>query len=325
MKNNVVIAMVAVAWLAGVAVTAEGPAAQPFVEAPKIGDEVLDGAMVKVAKQTELAVVQIGKFKELAAKVAKEGDEAGAKLAGEVKALQGQVDEAQKKSPDAADTKALADKLASAKQELDLAKWNRRERLSWTIADMLYPDQLDIFFAAYEEQLGSPAGEVRKMARLRLKTVMGYELPPLELAQQADVMWALIKYYMQVNKDQAALDATFKDRASDKKAAAEHHEKSDALVRQARAKSIEIVKGLFTPEQQKALDGEWLRIQNRRANTALRTLSRQFVPKTDDQKKKVEEVSEAFRKASRTLDIDAPEYPELVTKLEKDIQAAVGQ
>ena len=315
------IVAIGLAARSNMALAAEGPAARAPEPPPILGEPVIDAAMTKLASQTELAVVQYEKLRDLAAKTAKATNDALKEPLAKVQDLQAKT--AGTYSPEEA--KLLAGKIAAAEQELEAAKSAQRERLSWAVVDLLYPDQVELFLEAYEHQIGEPAGPAHKMARSRLKVIMGYQIPPLEGPQQMEVMLALLKYYGPVYKELSELESAYKGRLADKQVAAECQAKRDAIVKQSWAKSLEIVNSLLTPEQRQAVVGEWLRLRDRRANMALRELGRQYAPKTDAQKKQVETLSEAFRAASRSLDIEDPAYATLREKLEKDVDAATKE
>ena len=119
------------------------------------------------------------------------------------------------------------------------------------------------------------------------------------------------------------MTSAYKDRLGDQAAVAEFQSKRDAIVRRSWAKSLEIVNSLMTPEQRKALAGEWLRVQDRRADWITREFNRRHTVKTDAQKKQIDAVAEALRAASRSLDLEDPQFDVLREKAAQDMEAAV--
>jgi hypothetical protein len=294
LRSAILVVAVGCAQLSGAAGEAGEPAAptaRPMTPVPDFGDKVLNGALAKMAEVSELAAVQEEPLKKLQAEAA-------------------------------AAAKAAEDKLAAKKEELDAFRSQHRESLSWRISDLLYPEQIGEFQKAYEELLGSPAGEVRKMVRNRLNLIMGF-LPPLKAPEQAAAMAALCAHYLPVQKAGAELEAAYKDRLGDPKAAAEYQEKREALLGPAKQKSLEIVKGLLSAELQEAIAKEWLRRQDRRVMKAVQGLSGQYAPKTDEQKKQIETLTAAMYEASRKMDLDTPEFEPALAKLKADMEAAV--
>jgi hypothetical protein len=279
--------------------------------------------MAKVAKDTELAVLQYKNLNALKAKTVKANSDALKEPQAKVQDLQAKVDEATKKGADQADAKALAEKLAAAKAELETVKCDQRERLSWAVVDILYPGQIELFQGVYEAQVGEPVGPARKMAAVRMKVIMGYELPPVEGEQLGEIMSALVMYYVPVYKELSELKSACKDRLGDKAAVAEYQAKRDAIVKRGWAKSLEIVNGLMTPDQRKALAGEWQRVQDRRADWITREFYRHHTVKSDAQKKQIDAIGAALRAASRTMDLEDPEFELLREKAAADMNAVV--
>jgi hypothetical protein len=311
-----------------VAMAADGPAAPAAPAAdvvPVFGEPAVDSGLAKVVKETEIAVMQYKNLRTLHAKTVKANSAALNEPLAKAQALQTQLDEATKKSADQADTKALAEKLAAAKQELDAVKFVQRERLSWAVVDILYPGQIDLFQGVYEEQVGEPARSARRMAQARLKVIMGIELPPPEGEPLAENLMALVNYYGPVCTELTGLKSAYKDRMADKAALADYQSKRDAIVKRSWARSLEIVNGLMTPEQRTALAAEWLRIQDRRADWITREFHRHHAVKTDAQKKQVEAIGEALRAASRTMDLEDPQFEVLRDKAADDMAAAVKE
>ena len=307
-----------------VAMAADGPGAATAADVvPLFGEPAVDAGLAKVVKETEIAVMQYKNLRTLYAKTVKAKSDAIKEPLAKVQNLRFRLDEVGMKAADQADTKALAEQLAAAKQDLEAVSFDQRERLSWAVVDILYPGQIELFQGVYEEQVGEPLRSARRMAQARLKVIMGFELPPLEGEPLAETMLALVKYYGPVCAELAELKSAYKDRLGDKAAAAEYQSKHDAIVKGSWARSLEIVNGLMTPEQRTALAAEWLRVQDRRADWITREFNRHHTVKTDAQKKQVDAIGAALRAASRTMDLEDPQFEVLRDKAAQDMTAAV--
>jgi hypothetical protein len=297
----------------------ELPATMFVVDVAKFGDSVIDGALTKLSQRTEIAVVQVGKIKELAGKTAKRDCQARDKAAADVKKLETSLEAAK---ANAIDIAALSDQLAAKRQELASILFADREQIVADIRGILYPDQVDSFETAYESMLDTAEAALRKMARSRMQVIFGR----IEIGStdQKNITVALVNYYRQIEPAQAALEAQYKDKLSDKPAAEEYRVKREAFMRPVREKTLEITKSLLKEDQQKEVDSEWKRRQERRIGMTLKDLGRELYPQTPEQKKGVEAATAAFRESAKDLDLASSDYSVLVEKLRKDMSVALN-
>ena len=319
------VVLVAGVCLSGGLVRAEEKSAAPLfvVTLAKFNDSVIDAALDKLAKTTEIAVVQEGKLKDLSEKTAKKDHAARQQAEADVKKLQAGLEEAQKKSPDAAETKALAEQLAAKKQELSGIVFGVREQLFCDILELLYPDQAGAFQASYESSLDPADGVPRKKARDRMQFVFGRI--ELTTVQRKEIAVALMKYYASTMAGETALEASYKDRLADKAVAEEYRQKYEAFLRPIRAKTMEIAKSLLSEDRQKEVDSEWKRRQERRIGMTLKDLSFEIYGTNPEQKKQVEALHAGFRDAAKDLDLESSDYGVLVEKLRADLSTALNK
>ena len=324
--------VIAVALAGGICLSVGGvraeeeqfPARPTVAEVAKFNDSVLDAALARLCRTTEVAVVQVSKFKELAEKKAKEEHPGRQKAQLEVQKLQASLDEARKNSPDAAEAKALADRLAAKKQELAEIQFNEREQLFCDILGILYPDQAGAFQDSYEDSLDPAVGVPRKKARDRMRIIFSGRIE-LTADQRKEITMALMKQYASTMAAEAALEASYKVRLAERGVTEEYRQKREALLNPIRAKTLEIAKSLLPADKQKEVDLEWTRRQERRIAKTLKEQDYEFSSKVPEQQAKLSAVKTAFHDAAKGLDLDTPDYDVLVEKLRVDLGAVMNK
>jgi hypothetical protein len=300
---------------------AEEPLIQrPVTQPPRFGDAVIDKALARVAEKSELALVQEKPLKELAVKWVEQSREADGKASEGVQELQLAYDAAQKKAPEAAETKALADRVAAKRKEIARLQTVRRERLVGEIAAILYPDQAELLWKAYEEELLDPADVLpHQWAQARMGALLGrVEIEP---AERKKIAAALTDSYRTICPAIAALEAEYKSRLSDPKAAEEYRVKREAFFKPVRARTIELARGLLGPDKQKEFDTEWNRRQERRIQVLQRKIRNEAAPQTAEGRTELEKLLEVFHAATRHLDLDSSDFDALAERLKGDAEA----
>ena len=207
--------------------------------------------------------------------------------------------------------------LAAKKGEPADMPAEARERRVGAIVELLYSDQIEPFQAAYEATLGADEAAARQWARARLGTLFGRMEVNADLRGRA--LAAAIACCREACRRLVALDAAHKGADSD----ADYREKREGLLAPVRAKSYVTVRALLPPGKQKEMDDEWKRRQERRIGFTLKDLGREFAPRTDEQRTKVEAATAAFRAAAKDLDLDSPEYGVCAERYRRELAAAL--